>query len=122
VSDINRFQGFLNSNLKLDTILDTTIGSDGGVPTVKDFSKCESLTNSHQLPSSNGQYKLPLNVLHLNVQCLQSAHKEFKFLVALSPREVVTVFKIFFFWTGHTRYRHYELFFTLLGKSVRKVA
>ena len=92
---MNDYQGFLHCKLKLDTILNTTIDNDGCLACVKDLPDCDFSTKSHQLPNSIGQSSLPLSVLHLNGQGLQSTNSKLKFLVASSQRDVVAFCKTF---------------------------
>ena len=91
---IDCFQIFLDSHVKLDTILNTSIGGDKDVPYAKNLPNCD-FPSGGTLECEPDRCKFPVTVLHVNAQGLQSAYNELKFLLSSSPKDSVAICETF---------------------------
>jgi len=68
---MNRFQTFLDSRLKLDAILNTSIGGDKDVPYAKNLPDCD-FSSEGTLECEPDRCKFPVTVLYVYVIILVS--------------------------------------------------
>ena len=88
---MNRFQTFLDSRLKLNAILNTSIGGDKDVPYAKNLPDCD-FSSEGTLDCEPDRCKFPVSVLFVNAQGLQN---ELKFLLSSSPKDIVAICETF---------------------------